>query len=296
MSRGSIDIDAQLDRMEAEGAIAVDSVDFGVPDATAVRRELGSTLDYFARVEREVERNVLELQVLLPQADDRTRRFMRVWEEQELPHGWIFDRLQRELGLPESTPNLNHISRSLRLGGVLGHVPGVHDALMFLYFSIGAMHERLTAVGYDLLKERLLHLGARGFAETAVAPIRGQESTHYAYYRNSALLQRERLADWQLHLCRIVRTRTYHPIGATTPSNRADFGGVAVHLSGSDDVDRFAVPVQRVAQELLVRQRDGLRLPAFVARGLRESVAAFRARESGHRPDRDEDLDGLVPA
>ena len=70
-----------------------------------MREELGPALDYFARIEREVERNVLELQVVLPRADDRTKRFVRVWEVQELPHGWVFDRMQQEVGLPPSVPS-----------------------------------------------------------------------------------------------------------------------------------------------------------------------------------------------
>ncbi|WP_336923333.1 GTP-binding protein LepA [Aquipuribacter sp. SD81] len=284
MSLSSIDIDAQLDRMEAEGPIDLAAVDYSVRDARVVREELGPSLDYFARVEREVERNVLELQVLLPQADDTTRRFIRVWEEQELPHGWVFDRLQAEVGLPPSQPELTAISRSLRVAGALAHLPGVHDALMFLYLSVGAMHERLTAVGYDLLRKRLVALGARGFAETAVGPIRGQESTHFAYYRNSALLHRQRLSPWQLHLCRVVRTRTYRPIGATTPANAAAFGRVAGALAGDAGVDRFVSPVQRVAQELLVREGAGLQLPPFVARALREALDLGRAAPPARTP------------
>jgi hypothetical protein len=273
---GSIDIDAQLDRMEADGALDLATVDFTVRDARVLREELGPSLDYFARVEREVERNVLELQMLLPHADERTRRFVRVWEEQELPHGWAFDRLQQEVGLPPSQPDLTAISRSLRVAGALAHLPGVHDALLFLYLSVGAMHERLTAVGYDLLRTRLVALGAQGFAETAVRPIRGQESLHFAYYRNSALLQRRRLSEWQLQLCRVVRTRTYRPIGAATEAGRVQFGRVATDLAGAGDLDRLASPVQRVAQELLVRERDGLRLPAFVSRALRDAVELDR--------------------
>ncbi|MFC3690005.1 GTP-binding protein LepA [Aquipuribacter hungaricus] len=274
------DIDAQIDRIEADGAISLDSVDFTVPDPRRVRKELGPALDYFARIEREVERNVLELQVVLPQADERTVRFVKVWEEQELPHGWIFDRMQQEVGLPPSQPELDQIGRTLRLAGVLSHVPGVHDALMFLYLSIGAMHERLTAVGYDRLRERVLELGMPGFAQTAVRPIRAQESMHYAYYRNAAVEQRDRLAGWQLHLARVVRRHTYVPVGATTAARRADFGGAAVALVGGRDVGALSEPVQRVAQELLTHASDGLRLPPFVAAALRDCVDAHVARQA----------------
>lgn len=274
------DIDALVDRIEADGAIDLASVDFTAPDPRRVREELGPALDYFARIEREVERNVLELQVVLPNADDRTRRFVRVWEMQELPHGWVFDRMQQEVGLPPATPELNHISRTMKVAGVLSHVPGVHEALLFLYLSIGAMHERLTAVGYDRLRDRLLQMGMPGFATTAVAPIRAQESMHYAYYRKAALEQRDRLSRWQLELARLVRTRTYVPVGATTPDRQADFGATAVALVGGDDPEPLARPVQRVAQDLLTLAGDGLTLPPFVAAALRDTVELHRRREA----------------
>lgn len=273
-----IDVDAQIDRIEADGAIDLDTVDFTVPDPHRVATELGPALDYFARIEREVERNVLELQVLLPDADERTVRFVRVWEMQELPHGWVFDRMQTEVGLPPAQPELNHVSRSLRLAGALSHLPGVHQALMFLYLSIGAMHERLTAVGYDRLRTRVLELGMPGFAETAVRPIRAQESMHYAYYRNAAVEQRDRLAPWQLQLARVVRRHTYTPVGATTQPRRADFGAAALALVGDDDLAALSEPVQRVAQELLTSAGAGLRLPPFVAAALQECVEAHRLR------------------
>jgi hypothetical protein len=279
MARGSIDIDAQLDRMEAEGPLDLRGVDYTVADPALLRERLAPALDYFSRVEREVERNVLELQVLLPDADDRTRRFIRVWEEQELPHGWVFDRLQAELGLPPSEPNLDRLGLSLRVAGVLAHVPGVHDALMYFYLTMGAMHERLTATGYDLLRDRLLELGAAGFAHTAVAPIRGQESTHYAYYRNAALLQRQRLQGWQLHLVRVLHQVTYQPIGVQERRQRSHFGATALHLSRTDDMTAFAAPVQKVADQLLRRQGDGLRLPRFVVRAMRDCVEAYRREQ-----------------
>ena len=152
---------------------------------------------------------------------------------------------------------------------------------MFLYLSIGAMHERLTAVGYDRLRERVLELGMTGFAQTAVRPIRAQESMHYAYYRNAALEQRRALGAWQLQLARLVRRHTYRPVGATTPRRQADFGAATVSLFGAQDVAPFAEPVQRVAQELLVAARDGLRLPPFVSAALRDCVEAHLARTGG---------------
>lgn len=278
---GTASLSAQLDRMEAEGVIDLATVDFDVRRPDLVRARLGPTLDYFARVEREVERNLLEIAAFLPGASDETRRFVRIWAEQELPHGEVFETLKARLDLPPSEPDLTTVSLPLRVTGRLSVVPGVSDVLLMLYHSMGAMHERLTAVGYDKLRDRLLEIGERGFAQTGVAPIRKQESGHYAFYRNSALALQGRLSAWQLALARIVRVRTYEPIGVRTSltagADPAAFGRTAMALTGGTDMRDIAVPVQRVAQELLVREDQGLRLPPFVARALRQTVEAARA-------------------
>ena len=273
-------LSAQLDRMEAEGVIDLATVDFDVRRPDLVRERLGPTLDYFARVEREVERNLLEIAAFLPGASDQTKRFVTIWAEQELPHGEVFETLKAHLHLPPSEPDLTTVSLPLRVTGRLSVIPGVSDVLLMLYNSMGAMHERLTAVGYDKLRDRLLDIGERGFAVTGVAPIRKQESGHYAFYRNSALALQGRLSSWQLALARIVRVHTYQPIGVRTSltagADKAVFGGTAMALTGSPDMSDIAVPVQRVAQELLVREGQGLRLPPFVAKALRQCVDATR--------------------
>jgi hypothetical protein len=273
---------SQLDRMEAEGVIDLATVDFDVRRPDLVRQRLAPTLDYFARVEREVERNLLEIAAFLPGAGEETQRFVRIWAEQELPHGEIFETLKAHLGLPPSQPDLTTVSLPLRVTGRLSAIPGVSNVLLMLYHSMGAMHERLTAVGYDKLRDRLLEIGEHGFAHTAVTPIRKQESGHYAFYRNSALALRGRMAAWQLALARIIRIRTYEPIGVRTSltagADRATFGRTAVALlGGSRDMSDISVPVQRVAQDLLVGEKQGLRLPPFVAKALRRTVDAAYA-------------------
>ncbi len=284
----NIDLDAQLDHLEAEGVIDLADVDFHVRSPDLVRERLGSALDYFARVEREVERNLLEIAAFLPQASPQTRRFVDIWSAQELPHGEIFETLKERLELPPSTPDLSTVSPTLKVAGRLAFIPGVGDVLLFLYLTMGAMHERLTAIGYDRLRDRFLEIGETGFATTGVQAIRKQESGHYAYYRNAAFEVRSRLAGWQLHIARAVRIATYQPIGVRTRltggARPADFGLAAVQLTGSPEIDDVAVPVQRVAQELLVRESQGARLPLFVQRALREAVAAARRANAGSLP------------
>lgn len=274
----------QLDRLEEmHPPIPIDSVDFTIerPDVLS-GPEFAAAFGYFGRVETEVIRNVMELEVLLPNADDNTRRFYQIWEDQEVPHGVIFDTLQGHLGLEPETPDLNTISRSLQIAGRLSHLPGMHDVLLHTYLSSGAMHERLTALGYELLKQRLQDLGETALVETAIVPIKIQESGHFAYYVAASRDVRDRLAPWQLYLSRLIKTKAYAPVGAGNDEQKADFGGIAITLLDGQEIDRFADPVQRVAQELLVAKDSGLILPKFVLKGLQESIELHRDREASN--------------
>ncbi|MGI8646574.1 MAG: hypothetical protein ACR2JD_09695 [Nocardioides sp.] len=70
-----------VDRIEAEQPpVPLDSVDFTVLRPAVVRERFGGVLDYLARVELEVDRNVLELNTMLPNPPDIDVRFYReVW-------------------------------------------------------------------------------------------------------------------------------------------------------------------------------------------------------------------------
>ncbi len=85
-----------VDRLGLEHPpIDLDSVDYAVRDAATFNARYGHVLDYMARVELEVDRNVLELTVLLPDPPEVDRHFYAdVWQPQETRHGVILDRLQ----------------------------------------------------------------------------------------------------------------------------------------------------------------------------------------------------------
>jgi len=79
--------------------IQLDSVDRTIKRPWLVAKRFGHVIDYLARVELEVDRNVLELLVLLPEADETNKTFYAdVWQPQEIQHGLILDRLQQDLG------------------------------------------------------------------------------------------------------------------------------------------------------------------------------------------------------
>src|SRR5688572_21792407 len=86
--------------------IPLDSVDRTIKRPGLVAKKFGHVIDYLARVELEVDRNVLELLVLLPDADETNKTFYAdVWQPQEIQHGLILDRLQQDLGRAPAKPH-----------------------------------------------------------------------------------------------------------------------------------------------------------------------------------------------
>ncbi len=93
--------------------IRLDSVDFTVRRPREFEARFGHVLDYMARVELEVDRNVLELTTMLPDPPEIDRHFYAdVWQPQEIQHGLILDRLQVELGREPADADLDVDRRS----------------------------------------------------------------------------------------------------------------------------------------------------------------------------------------
>src|SRR6478752_9679599 len=113
-----------VDRLGLEHPpIDLASVDYTVRQPLELNRRYGHVLDYMARVELEVDRNVLELTTLLPDPPEIDRRFYaEVWQPQETRHGLILDELQFELGRPPAQPDLSSIGLKLRILGALAHI------------------------------------------------------------------------------------------------------------------------------------------------------------------------------
>jgi hypothetical protein len=84
--------------------IRLDSVDRTIKQPLLVAKRFGRVIDYLAGVELEVDRNVLELLVLLPEADETNKTFYAdVWQPQEIQHGLIWTDCNKILaGLPRS--------------------------------------------------------------------------------------------------------------------------------------------------------------------------------------------------
>lgn len=276
---------AHVDRLgEEQPPIDLDSVDWTVRDPDALSARFGHVLDYMARVELEVDRNVLELVTMLPDPPEVDRHFYAdVWQPQETRHGLILDELQTRVGRPPATPNRDTVSAKLRILGVLGHLDRVQDVTRMLYYLTGMATERSAVLAYNLLHDGVAEMGESAVAETIVAPIRRQEPGHYAFYKMSAIGLAGQLAPWQRWLVRRLRQLSFAPVGANDDAQRADFGDVMEALGITDDLEDFTETIARVERDLLWAQADGMRVPPYVLAAFRDAVQRAAARTAARR-------------
>ncbi len=269
-----------VDRLAAEHPpIPLDSVDFSIRNPVVLRERFGHVLDYMARVELEVDRNVLELTTMLPNPPEIDRHFYAdVWQPQEIQHGLILDRLQVELGRPAASPDLDSVGAKLKVLGALAHLSPVQDVVRMLYYLTGMATERSAVLAYNGLYDGVVELGETAIAETVVAPIRRQEPGHYAFYQLSARGLWSELSPWQQWLVRKLRVGSFAPVGSNNPDQLGDFGDVMVSLGIAEESDTFAGQISRVEKELLWARHSGLTVPDYVAAAFREAVELSRQR------------------
>ena len=269
---------------EEHPPIELDSVDRGIRDPRAVAERYGHVIDYLARVELEVDRNVLELLVLLPDVSEVDRMFYAdVWQPQEIQHGLILDRLQQDLGRAAAEPVLD-VSYKMRIMGALAHFSAIQDIARLLYYLTGASTERQAVLAYNTIHSGMTELGETAIAETIIAPIRCQEPGHFAFYRMSAteLVRSGALRPWQLYLARVLREKTYNLVGTNGQDRyRAQMGGVVTALGFDTDLDKYAREVGRIEAQLLWAHEQGMDFPPYVMRALRESIDLYRERGFG---------------
>jgi hypothetical protein len=269
---------------EEHPPIRLDSVDFTVKRPREFEARFGHVLDYMARVELEVDRNVLELTTMLPDPPEIDRVFYAdVWQPQELQHGLILDRLQVELGRPPAEADLDSIGLKLKILGALSHVGPVQDVCRMLYYLTGMATERSAVLAYNLLHRGTLEMGETAIADTVIGQIKRQEPGHFAFYQLSARGLWSELSSWQRWLVRLMRRVSFAPVGANNTHQKADFGDVMATLGIAEDTDGFAGQVSRVELELLWARQRGLKVPDYVARAFREAVEL--ASHRSHLPN-----------
>jgi hypothetical protein len=274
-----------VDRLgEEHPPIPLDSVDYTMNRPDLLAERFGPVLSYMSRVELEVERNVLELNILLPDPPEVDRHFYAdVWLPQETRHGMILDRLQVLAGLEASTPNLTDVTFRLKLLGALGRVGAVQDVSRMLYYLTGVATERSAVLAYNKLHAGLIELGERAIAATVVGPIKRQEPGHFAYYQMAARELWSQMGSWQKWLVRALRKRTFVPVGVDNREQRVEFGDVMRALGVDEDLRHYARQVGRVEHELLWAHRQGLRVPDYVFKALRRAAAKASDLKGDHR-------------
>ena len=261
--------------------IHLDSVDRTIKRPWLVARKFGHVIDYLARVELEVDRNVLELLVLLPEADETNKTFYAdVWQPQEIQHGLILDRLQQDLGRTAAEPHLE-VSFGIKILGALAHLKPIQDIAKLMYFLTGASTERQAVIAYNKINRGMQQLGETAISETIITPIKQQEPGHFAFYQMSAtaMIQDKVLKPWQLFLARVMREKSYHLVGTNKMKQyKADMGGVMADLGLDDDLEGYAREVGRVENRLLWADKQGLEFPPYILKALKESVELYRER------------------
>ncbi|MET9271422.1 GTP-binding protein LepA [Kribbella sp. NPDC003557] len=263
--------------------LSLGAADLTIHRPDLVRQRYGAVFHYLARVELDVERNVLELRALMPDATATDKFFYEdVWSPQELQHGVLLDAVQQRCGLTPVTADVN-VSARIQLLGLLSHLPGMLGVVRLLYYLTGAATERSAVVAYSRLVDGLRHLGEHAIAETVVAPIKRQEPGHFAFYRLSAevLVGAEGLRDWQLQLARILRRRSFKPVGVNNRRQLADFGDVARALGLDRDLLEVARQVSLVERELLWARHAGLQVPQYILSALRNAIELSGLRDAG---------------
>ena len=261
--------------------IPLDSVDRTIKRPWIVARKFGHVIDYLARVELEVDRNVLELLVLLPDADETNKTFYAdVWQPQEIQHGLILDRLQQDLGRTAAEPHLE-VSFGIKILGALAHLKPIQDIAKLMYFLTGASTERQAVIAYNKINRGMQHLGETAISETIITPIKQQEPGHFAFYQMSAtaMIQDKVLKPWQLFLTRVMREKSYNLVGTNKMKQyKADMGGVMADLGLDDDLEGYAREVGRVENRLLWADKQGMEFPPYILKALKESVELYRER------------------
>ena len=194
--------------------IRLESVDFTVKRPEEFETRFGHVLDYMARVELEVDRNVLELTTMLPDPPEVDQQFYAVWQPQEIQHGLILDRLQVELGREPTDADLDSIGLKLRILGALAHIGPFQDICRMLYYLTGMATERSAVLAYNLLHRGTIDMGETAIADSVVGQIKRQEPGHFVFYQLSARALWAELAAWQRWMVRFMRKASFAPVGA----------------------------------------------------------------------------------
>lgn len=268
--------------------IQLGSVDRTIHDPEAVRRRFAGVIDYLARVELEVERNVLELLTIIPDASEVDRIFYRdVWSHQEIAHGKVLDQLKADAGLEPAEPFMS-IPLRMKVLGAMAHWEPIHDISRMLYYLTGASTERQAVLAYNSFNTELEQMGEDAIAKTIIQPIKRQEPAHFAFYRMSAerMVANGELKPWQLWLARLMRQTSFTLVGVDyVKAYQKDMGEVIVSLGFDDELEAYAKEIGRLEAKVLWANRNGMEFPPYFLKALRDSIELYRDARTFERPN-----------
>lgn len=267
--------------------VELGSADRTINNPEEVRRRFSHVIDYLARVELEVDRNVLELLTILPNVSEVDKIFYQdIWYDQEMAHGYLLDQLQGDLGMTPAEPFMT-IPIRMKLLGAIAHWEPIHDISRMLYYLTGASTERQAVLAYSGLIKELTRMGETAIAETIIHPIKVQEPGHFAFYRMSAekMVQDEVLKPWQVYVARLLRSTSFTMVGVDyMRAYQKEFGGVMTELSIDGELELYAKEIGRLEAKLLWANEKGMEFPPYFLKALRESVEMYRGNKSFERP------------
>ena len=244
-------------------------VDYSVRRPDVFNARYGHVLDYMARVELEVDRNVLELTTLLPDPPEIDRRFYaEVWQPQEIRHGLILDELQVQLGRPAAEPDLTSIGvedEDPRRARAPRRLPGrLPDALLPDRHGDRALRgARLQPAPRRRRRDGRERRRADG--DRADPPPGARATTPSTSCPRAAC--GPQLAAWQRWMVRRMRSFSFAPVGA----NNADAEGRLRRHAGD--------PAHRPGR----RRASPARSPASSASCSGPTSAASRSRRTSPR-------------
>ncbi|HET6622558.1 MAG TPA: hypothetical protein VFG56_01340 [Candidatus Saccharimonadales bacterium] len=268
-----------LDKIETAPPIDPDSVDLTVKNPDRLRAGLKSELEYSFAVESEVMRNVKELHHLFPEMPDTDRLFVdELWRPHEQMHGLAIGRLLDEIGLEEPPMDLETISPKMRVLAALGRSAAIADVERLIYYLTGASTEKAATMLYDSMTKTLKGLGETAIENTLIGQIKRQEPIHLAYYRKAAEELTGQLSPWQLHLTRVLRSKSFNLVGVTNRQRQQTMGQIISDNIGYGDeqLEPYAEKIGIVDHQLLWAERQGMKVPPYILKALKDSVEVHK--------------------
>ena len=255
------DLAARVARIQESEPFNTTAASIEVANPQLLNEELGTTLEYFARVERSSQHDNQNLDVLVPNMEPVFHDFRyHAWGPQEAGHADLHDEVLRQIGREPLSINDEVSSSIQRIGRVAALSASAHRVLEIIYLGKGLLHETSVGPAYKIMRDKLERLGEASVAAVVDSVVIPQEGLHTGMYRLGLRYKWAQLSPREQLVARALSVATYDGVGATTPADRTHFGRAVVELSDNDDalIDKVMIPVDLAADKLLNLDVDSL--------------------------------------